>query len=132
MQRQETAAGPLRRRRRQPDTAASFADRIVGWRTKADPAGRNGEVDVYKRAGLDYPPRQAPFQNALELPLVFGIPPDIVERILPFVTVSMDIAKSTSALHRREVLSALPNVTPDQLQKVLAGRLQRPIDGEGC
>ena len=29
-----------------------------------------------------------------------------------------------------QVLSALPNVTPDQLQKVLAGRLQRPIHGE--
>ena len=29
-----------------------------------------------------------------------------------------------------EVLSALPDVTPDRLQKVLAARLQSPIDGE--
>ncbi len=76
-----------------PTQAANVAERIIGWRKKADPADRNGEVEAYKQAGLDYPPRQAPFQNVLEL------------------------------------LSALPDVTPDRLQKVLAGRLQSLVDG---
>ena len=57
-----------------PAQAVSFADRIIGWRKKADPAGQNGEVEAYRQAGLDYSPRQAPFQNVLELPLVLGLP----------------------------------------------------------
>ena len=113
-----------------PAQAASFADRIIGWRKKANPAGRNGEIEAYKQAGLDYPPRQAPFQNALELPLVLGLPPYIVERILPLVTVYNGHPEIDVRVAPPQVLSALPNVTPDQLQKVLAGRLQRPIDGE--
>ena len=113
-----------------PAQAASFADRIIGWRKKANPADRNGEIEAYKQAGLDYPPRQAPFQNALELPLVLGLPPYIVERILPLVTVYNGHPEIDVRVAPPEVLSALPNVTPDQLQKVLAGRLQRPIDGE--
>ena len=77
-----------------PAQAASFADRIIGWRKKANPAGQNGEIEAYKQAGLDYPPRQAPFQNALELPLVLGLPPYIVERILPLVTVYNGIGRN--------------------------------------
>jgi len=113
-----------------PAQGASFADRIIGWRKKADPAGQNGEVEAYKQAGLDYPPRQAPFQNVLELPLVLGLPPYIVERILPLVTVYNGHPEIDIRVAPPEVLSALPNATPDRLQKVLAGRLRRPIDGE--
>ena len=85
-----------------PTQAASFADRIIGWRKKADPAGQNREVEAYKQAGLDYPPRQAPFQNVFELRLVLGLPPYIVERILPLVTVYNGPRKSTSAWRRRK------------------------------
>jgi general secretion pathway protein K len=114
-----------------PSQAASFADRIVGWRKKAaDPAGQNGEVEAYKEAGLDYAPRQAPFQNVLELPLVLGLPPYIVERVLPLVTVYNGHPEIDIRVAPPEVLSALPNVTPDQLQKVLAARVQRPVDSQ--
>ncbi|MBV8106925.1 MAG: general secretion pathway protein GspK [Hyphomicrobiales bacterium] len=111
--------------------AASFADRVIGWRKKADPAGQNGEVEAYKEAGFDYAPRQAPFQNVLELPLVLGLPPYIVERILPLVTVYSGHAEIDIRVAPAEVLAALPNVTPDQLQRVLAARVQSPGDGEG-
>jgi hypothetical protein len=38
------------------------------------PYGQNGEVGAYNEAGFDYAPRQGPFQNVLELPLVLGLP----------------------------------------------------------
>jgi general secretion pathway protein K len=172
--------------------AATFADRIVGWRTKAGAAGQNNtgqnsgqdnsgpnnsgqgdagqisagqanvgqnnagqgnpgqgnpgdagqgnplqidagqnkEAEDYKEAGYAYAPRQAPFQNVLELPLVLGIPPYIVERVLPLVTVFSGGAQIDVRVAPPEVLSALPNVTPEQVQKVLAQRAQDPLDGE--
>ena len=164
--------------------AATFADRIVGWRTKAAAAGQNNagqssgqdnsgpnnsgqgdagqinagqgnagqndagqsnplqinplqidadqnkEVEDYKEAGYAYAPRQAPFQNVLELPLVLGIPPYIVERVLPLVTVFSGSAQIDVRVAPPEVLSALPNVTPEEVQKVLAQRAQDPLDGE--
>jgi general secretion pathway protein K len=113
-----------------PAQAASFADRVIGWRKKADPVGQNSEVEAYKEAGLDYAPRQAPFQNVLELPLVLGLPPHIVERILPLVTVYSGHPEIDIRVAPPEVLAALPNVTPDQLQKVLGARMQNPDDGD--
>jgi general secretion pathway protein K len=113
-----------------PSQAAAFADRVIGWRKKADPTGQNNEVEAYKQAGLDYAPRQAPFQNVLELPLVLGLPPHIVERVLPLVTVYSGHPEIDIRVAPPEVLAALPNVTPDQLQKVLGARMQSPEDGE--
>ena len=169
--------------------AATFADRIVGWRTKAAAAGQNNagqssgqdnsgpnnsgqgdagqinagqgntgqndagqndagqsnplqinplqieadqnkEVKDYKEAGYAYAPRQAAFQSVLELPLVLGIPPYIVERVLPLVTVFSGSAQIDVRVAPPEVLSALPNVTPEEVQKVLAQRAQNPLDGE--
>jgi general secretion pathway protein K len=111
-------------------SAATFADRIVGWRKKADGAGQNTEAADYKGAGLDYRPRQGPFQNVLELPLVLGIPAYIVERVLPLVTVYSGIGQIDVRVASPEVLSALPGMTPEQLQSVLAQRAQNPRDGQ--
>ena len=113
-----------------PSQAASFADRVIGWRKKADPTSQNDEVEAYKAAGLDYAPRQTPFQNVLELPLVLGLPPHIVERVLPLVTVYSGHPEIDIRVAPPEVLAALPNVTTDQLQKVLGARMQSPEDGE--
>ena len=113
-----------------PSQAVSFADRVVGWRIEADQAGQNSEVEKYKDAGFDYAPRQGPFQNVLELPLVLGIPRYILERVLPLVTVYSGIGQIDVRVAPPEVLSALPGMTPEQLQKVLAQRAQNPRDGQ--
>ena len=110
--------------------AANFAERIVGWRKKADADGQNTEAEAYKEAGYEYAPRQGPFQNTLELRLVLGIPPYIVERVLPLVTVYSGVAQIDVRVAPPEVLSALPNVTPDQLQRVLVQRKRNPTDGQ--
>ncbi len=111
-------------------SAATFADRIVGWRKKADGAGQNPEAADYTGAGLDYRPRQGPFQNVLELPLVLGIPPYIVERVLPLVTIYSGIGQIDVRIAPPEVLSALPDMTPERLQNVLAQRARNPQDSQ--
>lgn len=78
---------------------------------------------------MDYAPRQAPFQNVLELPLVLGLPPYIVERVLPLVTVYSGHPEIDLRVAPPEVLAALPNVTKDQVQKVLAARMRSEGDG---
>jgi general secretion pathway protein K len=111
--------------------AASFADHVIGWRKKADPTGQTGrEVEGYKEAGLNYAPRQGPFQNVLELPLVLGIPPYIVARVLPLVTVYSGNGQIDARVASPEVLSALPGMAPEQLQKFLTQRAQSQGDSQ--
>ena len=111
--------------------AADDADHIVGWRTKPDPNADNGEVSAYKTAGLAYPPRQAPFNDPLELGLVRGLPPETVERILPDVTIFNGTTQVDVVTADAEVLAALPSMTPDILQKVLTARASNPEDSQG-
>ena len=112
------------------DDAGTFADRIVGWRKKADGEGQDAEADIYKSEGYSYAPREAPFQNTLELSLVAGIPKHIVERILPLVTVYSGRAQVDVRVASPEVLAALPEMTPDVLRQVLAQRAHGTNDGE--
>ena len=110
--------------------AASYADRIIGWRKKAAPNVGDVEADAYKTAGIPYAPRQAPFNDVLELSLVMGIPAPVVERILPDVTIYsgqplIDVVNADAT-----VLDALPGMTRDILHEVLAARAQNPNDGK--
>ncbi len=114
-----------------PEDAAAFADHIVAWRTKAKPTSQNPEAEAYRQAGYAYAPRQGPFQNVLELPLVLGIPAYVAERILPFVTVYNGGAQFDVRVAPPEVLAALPNATPEQLQNLLEQRAKDPLDGPG-
>jgi general secretion pathway protein K len=127
----ETLAGLFAAVGASPDDAAAFADRLVGWRTKADAAGQNDEVALYKSAGYAYSPRQAPFRNVLELSLVLGIPPGIVERVLPFVTIFSGQGEIDVRVADYTVLSALPKATPEQINQVIALRAQGAQDGDG-
>lgn len=136
--------------------AQNFAERVVGWRTKvtmtggansasgnanapgadANLAGAGGAEDkaakedkLYKEQHMPYPPRHAPFDNALELSLLPGISLAVVERVLPFVTVfsgqsGVDVSTADST-----VLSALPGMTPQILGAVLNARVTDPSDG---
>jgi general secretion pathway protein K len=104
------------------DAAESYADRIIGWRQKSDVAGANNEAAAYRTAGLSYGPRQGPFPDVGELWLVLGLPPALVERALPFVTVfsgrpDIDVLDAAP-----EVVAALPGMTPDRLYGILGQR----------
>jgi general secretion pathway protein K len=154
--------------------AETFAERVVGWRTKAttdanaggqgangavsgantasanaaaaggnvgsgngNPGGANNsakdtvarEDKLYSEENVPYPPRHAPFDNALELSLLPGIPLAVVGRILPFVTVFSGRAEVDVFTADPTVLSAFPEMTPKILGGVLSARANDPGDG---
>jgi general secretion pathway protein K len=89
------------------DAAIEYADRVVGWRTRPVPGSANEEEARYNSAG--YSPRQAPFTHVNELVLVVGLPPALVERALPFVTVFNGSPDVDSAIAAPEVVEAMPD-----------------------
>ncbi len=113
-----------------PDLADSCADRILGWRGDGDSEAKFKEAAAYKSARLDYGPRQGPFESTLELSLVLGLSPPLVERLLPLTTVygghgKIDIANADPTL-----VAALPGMTPELLKQVLAARANPNAKGE--
>src|SRR6202165_2275335 len=111
-----------------PQDAAQYADRIVGWRTPPKPNSVEDEVALYRAAGLAYSPRQAPFAHVNELALVLGLPPALVDRALPFVTVFSGSAKINALVAPPEVIAALPGMTPSGLKRFLGIRPTLPRD----
>ncbi len=107
-----------------------YADRIVGWRSKAENADQNNEAAAYRTAGLSYAPRQAPFANVGELWLVLGLPPALVERALPFVTVFSGLPSVNVLDARPEVVAALPGMSAELLYAVLSQRGTGPQNAE--
>ena len=90
------------------EAAKEDADRIVGWRTRPTPGATNDEEALYHAAGLNYPPRQSLFTHVSELALVVGLPPALVDRALPFVTVFNGSSGVDPAIAAPEVIAALP------------------------
>jgi general secretion pathway protein K len=115
------------------EDASEYADRVVGWRTKAtqdgtakpnsagpDSAGK--EDALYRAAGRTYSPRQAPFAHVNELALVLGPPPALVARALPYLTVFSGAAGVDAKTAPAEVIAALPGMTPLALKQFLNDR----------
>jgi general secretion pathway protein K len=111
-----------------PSDAASYAERIMAWRTPTESADDDPENSFYRTSGVQYLPRHAPFPQAEELWLVRGIPPLVIEKMLPFVTVFSNLASINALDAAPQVLAALPNMTPGALQEVLALRADPNAD----
>jgi general secretion pathway protein K len=111
------------------DSAAqAYAERVIGWRTRVEPNADNPEQRAYASAGLAYRPRQAPFEDTLELALVLGLPQPLVERALRLVTVFSGRARVDVVSADPMTLAALPGMTPDVLHAVLTARAKTPDD----
>jgi general secretion pathway protein K len=100
--------------------AEYYAARVIAWRTAQDPDQRNEEAAAYRTAGRAYGPRQAPFAHVGELSLVLGLPPFLVERALPFVTVFSGRAEVNILAAAPEAVAAVPGMTPERLYAVLS------------
>jgi general secretion pathway protein K len=111
-----------------PANAADYADRILAWRAPAEGGEDDPETSSYRAAGVPYAPRHAPFPSVEELWLVRGIPPFAVERMLPFVTVFSNLPSINIADAAPQVLAALPGMSPERLQAVLAQRADPRLD----
>ena len=102
--------------------AEYYADRIIGWRSKAKDGGLDSEADAYRTAGLNYAPRLGPFASVGELWLVLGLPPALVEHALPFVTVFSAMPTVNIMDASPEVIAALPGMSSDRLYAILSQR----------
>ncbi|QPF83627.1 general secretion pathway protein GspK [Bradyrhizobium genosp. L] len=94
------------------DAATEYADRIVGWRTRPTAGSENAEAARYNALG--YAPRQALFTHVNELALVAGVPAQLVDRALPFVTVFNGSPDVDPAIAAPEVRLATGQTPPDQ------------------
>jgi general secretion pathway protein K len=110
------------------DNASVYTDRIVAWRSSTEPGQDNPEDSYYRTLGASYLPRHAPFPHSDELWLVGGIPPAVVERVLPFVTVFSNMRTVNVLDAAPQVVAALPGMTPQTLQQVLRDRTDPNID----
>ena len=102
--------------------AAGYADRILAWRAPTEQGDNDPENAFYRASGASYVPRHAPFPATEDLWLVRGIPPVVIERMLPFVTVFSNLPSVNIADAAPQVLAALPGMTPEKLQEMLVRR----------
>ena len=105
-----------------PDDAERYADRIIGWRTTPSSSSEDEEASLYRAGGLSYVPRGAPFAHVAELWLVLGLPPALVERAMPYVTVFSGQEGVNVLDAAPEVVAALPGMTPERLNGFLGER----------
>jgi general secretion pathway protein K len=114
------------------EAAQAYADRIIGWRTNSREEGQASgrEAAAYRTAGLTYAPREAPFAHVGELWLVLGLPPQLIERALPYVTVFSGRAEVNVLDAAPLVLAALPGMTPERLNAVVNLRSVSQQNGE--
>jgi general secretion pathway protein K len=110
----------------EPRDAAAYADRIVGWRTPSSDDWVEGENSLYRAAGSRYLPRGAAFPNVEELWLVLGLPPALIERAMPFVTVFSGRREIDVLDAAPEVVASLPAMTPALLENFLKQRPSLP------
>jgi general secretion pathway protein K len=102
--------------------ALYFADRIVAWRTPLAAGMPDSETAIYQSAGKSYGPRHGRFQSVDEIGLVIGMPSSLVTHALPYLTVYSGQPGINVLSAPPAVLAALPGMTPDRLQMLIAAR----------
>ena len=113
------------------DTATALSDSIQDWRDNDDiPRPRGAEIDAYKSAGLSYGPRNAPFQTDSEVQQVMGMNYDIYQRIEPAITIYSGSTQPNPAYAPIEALRAMPGMTEDLAEQIIAQR-QQIAPGQG-
>lgn len=114
-----------------PDQAAALSDAIQDWRDPDDvPRPQGAELNEYRAAGLPYAPRNAPFQTVGEVQQVLGMNYDLFEKIESAITIYGGGVQPNPAYAPLEVLLALPGMTPDLAQQLIAAR-QQVLPGQG-
>jgi general secretion pathway protein K len=111
----------------QPQQAEQYAERIAGWtrtpkQTATLAAEQDNEDALYRAAGRTYSPRGAPFAHIDELSLVLDLPPDLIERAKPFLTIYSGKPQIDVLDAAPEVLAAIPGLTPALLNALAEAR----------
>jgi general secretion pathway protein K len=107
-----------------PSFADEYANRIIAWRSahQSETITLDPEAALYRAAGRPYGPRRAAFPHVGELWLVLGLPPALLERAMPHLTVFSGQSAINILDAAPQVVAALPGMTPDRLFSVLNAR----------
>jgi general secretion pathway protein K len=111
-----------------PDDAGVYADRIISWRT-AQPGDKDSEASAYRMARFQYQPRFGKFPHPNEISLVRDLPPSLVERVLPYLTVYSGRPQVNVLEAPSEVIASLPGMTQQRLNTFL---MQRKVSPENA
>jgi general secretion pathway protein K len=111
----------------QPAQAEQYALRIAGWTKKPKDASTvaaadNSEDALYRAAGRTYSPRGGPFAHIEELSLVIGLPPALIERAKPFLTIYNGKPRIDVLDAAPEVIAAIPGISPGLLNALAEAR----------
>ncbi len=97
-------------------------DAILDWRDADSLRRLHGVEDPdYRRAGMEYGAKDAPFDSVTELLLVPGVSPALYRRVEPWLTVHTAASVNTHTAPR-EVLLALPGADAGQVDALIASR----------
>ena len=110
------------------DSAITYANHVVAWRTPLTNGQSDPEAAFYQEADRNYGPRHGPFQDVHELGLVADIPPQLIDRVMPYLTVYSGRPEVNVLGAASQVLAALPGLTPERLQLLLSLRAGSPQD----
>jgi general secretion pathway protein K len=105
------------------ETAQRALEAILDWRDADELRRPNGaEVADYRAGGLKQVPANAPFESVGELRRVLGITAPMMEKLAAGLTVYSRQRGINPATASRDVLLAVPGVTPEQVDAFIAAR----------
>ncbi|MGZ5076568.1 MAG: general secretion pathway protein GspK [Methylobacter sp.] len=103
---------------------------ILDWRDGDDLVRIDGaEKQEYKEAGLNYQPRNRPFQSIEELQMVLGMNEQVFKWLENLVTVNSGQAKVDLGQAAKEVLYVLPGMDAGLIDEYIEARQQSAIEG---
>lgn len=105
--------------------AESLTDAILDWRdTDKNKRSSGAENATYSSLGRPHGAANRPLLTVSEIGQVLGMNAEIVDRLTPLVTVYARSARIDAMTAPRDVLRALPGVTPEQVDEFLSKRAQ--------
>ncbi|MEO8303871.1 MAG: hypothetical protein ABI724_07100 [Betaproteobacteria bacterium] len=106
-----------------PESAEQVLEAILDWRDPDDLRRPNGaEAPEYRAAGLKYVPTNGRFETAGELQRVLGVTPGLMAKIADSLTTYSRQRGFNPATATRNVLLAVPGITPEQVDAYINDR----------
>lgn len=112
------------------EAAERLLDAVIDWRDPDDLRRPNGaEAADYQAAGLKQVPTNSRFETTGELGRVLGVTPELMDKLAGTLTVHSKQPGINPATAPRNVLLALPNMTPEQADAYIQARAEALASG---
>ncbi len=110
--------------------ARAQVDAILDWRDEDDLLHPDGaEEEQYRAAGL-LGPANRPFERVQELRQVLGMSEALYQQVLPALTLYSNKAEVNPLVAPREVLLALPGISPESIERFIEERRRNYQSGQ--